>query len=155
VYVGVPPASAALEALGIPAGPARAVLGTVMAGTDGPWTNPRPLGPAIVRDAWRYARRRLRDLSLPSPEAGGGDARAPIPPDGGPGDAPAGALAEALVLFVLPQYSGLDGASWTRLCDRLAEALAQGCAWGERPVLADSMRCRLDAAWRGLAGELP
>jgi hypothetical protein len=145
VYVGVPPAGDALDALGLPAGPARAVFGTVMADTDGVWTNPRPLGPAIVRDAWRYTQRRLRDLP-------------PAPPDARPGDAEAvalaGALVEALVLFVLPQYSGLDAGAWTRLCDHLAEALAEGAPPVEQCAVADAMHQRLDAARRGLFGEL-
>jgi DNA polymerase III delta prime subunit len=147
VHVGVPPVAAALDALGVPAGPARVVFGTIMAGADtdggdgtsGGWDNPRPLGPAIVRDAWRYAERRLRSLT----------AR-----EGRAGDAQAVALAEALVLFVLPQYGGLDAASWAPLRDRLADALAQGASAEDWPAVAGAMRRRLDAARRGLLGEL-
>ena len=161
VYVGVPPAGAALDALGVPHGPARAVFGTVMANGDGGWANPRPLGPAIVRDAWRYAERRLRDLP-PAPAAGcaGDDAEAAPPTrEACAGDAEAGALvealAQALVLFVLPQYGGLDAGGWERLCDRLAEALAQGAPPAEQWAVADAMRQRLDAARWGLFGDLP
>jgi hypothetical protein len=102
---------------------------------------PPPLGPAIVRDAWRYAERRLRDL-------------APAPHDGCSDEAQAGALADALVLFVLPQYGGLDAPAWARLCDRLAEALAEGAPPAGQCAVADRMRQRLDAARRGLLGEL-
>ena len=65
------------------------------------------------------------------------------------------ALAEALVLFVLPQYSGLDTLSWARLSGRLAEALALGAPPADQWAVADAMRQRLDAARRGLLGELP
>ena len=117
----------------------RAVFGTIMADAEGGWGNPRPLGPAIVRDAWGYARRRLGHAD-------------PAPPEGYPDDSRAVALAEALVLFVLPQYGGLDAPAWERLSERLAEALAQSAPPADQWDVAAAMHHRLDVARRGLFG---
>ena len=135
IYVGIAPAEAALATLGVDGGPAEEVFRVLMSETDGEWINPRPLGPAVIKDAWQYVRhRRLLDGELH-------------------GAREREALAEALILYALPQYSGLEAAEWEPLGERLALALANGAPWGEQDAIAEAMERRLGGVLHGIHGE--
>lgn len=138
VYVGIPPVETALDVLGVRSCIARAALGVIMTEFEDQWQNPRPLGPAIVKDAWAYVRARLDGM-------------------GGMGGMGGGALEtqavlEGFAMYVLPQYSGLEAWEWEPLRDRVLAALldeSDGSSLGER----DGARY-LDRAMRGISGQM-
>lgn len=135
VYVGVPQPDGVLDVLGIDSLLARDAFRVIMTEIDQLWTNPRPLGPAVVKDAWRYVGRRLAQLN--------GSAAVMEPH----------VVAEALTLYVLPQYGRLDPADWGPLRDRLAHTLAQGVPPPNQRETVEVMAQRFDAALRGIHGE--
>lgn len=131
VYVGIPAPESALDVLQITEETARRVYRVVMTETfeDG-WQNPRPLGPAIAKDAWRYLSKRIAD-----------------------GASKVSATEESVYLFVLPQYSGLDRPSWERLRDLLVDALAQSIEPAARSSYESQARRNLTTLFRGIQGE--
>lgn len=136
VYVGLPPAGAALTALRVSAGTAYEVFTVLMTEKEGVWTNPRPLGPAIVKDAWRYVQWRLDKANSEGTVLGDYEI-----------------IVEALTLYVLPQYSGLAPVDWAPLRDRLAVAAASGTQQASEENIREAIRVKLDDALRGIQGE--
>jgi len=136
VFVGIPDPARTLDVLGVTVEAARRVFTAIMTESEGAWLNPRPCGPAIVKDAWRYLGRRL----------------SADPP--GPGSRKECDLAvEALTLYVLPQFSGIGPHDWQPLRDRLVGALVEGAPVADQEPMRASAQSRLDAALRGLQGE--
>ena len=132
VYVGIPPVESALDVLGVGSCVARAALGLVMTESDGQWENPRPLGPAIVKDAWAYIRARLRGES------------------GGPLEAQA--ALESFGMYILPQYSGLEAWEWEPLRDRVVGTLTE--EGGDSRLGEQDVARYLDRAMRGISGQM-
>jgi hypothetical protein len=134
VYVGIVPASEALATLGVAGKCAQDVFRVLMTEADGAWINPRPLGPAIIKDAWQYVQRRVAQ-------------------EGESGATPeTEAVLEALILYVLPQFSGLELSEWESLRDRLADALVSAAPYGAQSDLTEMMRRRLSGVFHGLHG---
>jgi hypothetical protein len=133
VYVGIPDSKHVLDALDVDTEVARKTFETVMSERlrDGGSINPRPLGPAVVRDAWRYVTDRKSD-------------------DTSPGDAPSEfeVVEEALELYVLPQYAGLEPTEWELLRDQLVQSLTTSVEPQTDDSARSEMTSSLDRAMR-------
>lgn len=133
VIVAIPDAREVLDALQIQSDVLRRVFGIVGSESlEEGFENPRPLGPAIIRDANRYVQCRLA---------------ASPPPDG-----EREALLEALTLYVLPQYSGLEQLEWRPLRDRIASAFTSEVESDEAPTHEAALARILDAGLRNIQG---
>lgn len=135
ITVGIPGGADTLDLLQISTGPAREVFRVVMTETEGDWLNPRPVGPAVVQDAWRYSQRRLR---------GQGSANDAV--------AISEALFEALTLYILPQYSDMETLDWVPLRDRLVRALVRAVPAADQDATGEILIRRLDVARRDIHG---
>lgn len=122
VVVGIPSNPGdVLDAFGVPPDSVAWKLFTVVMTEVAPdkWVNPRPLGPAIVRDGWNYVSR-----------ISGGEPPAER------------SVLQALALFALPQYVGLDDLKFAQLRDHLAGLVESPAEFG----------AELDRVFRGLQG---
>jgi DNA polymerase III delta prime subunit len=130
VYVGIPDSESVFSALGVTSEAVKDVFRVLMTEVDSEWVNPRPLGPSFTRDAWAYVSKRIEAEVAPHE-----------------------AMLEALPLYVLPQFTGMETDEWTTLRDRLVEALARSADIATQESVRTRSQTVLNSAMRGLFGD--